>query len=191
VSSNRAGSGLRLVVLDRDGVINHESAAFIKTVDEWRPLPGSLAAIAALTRAGFTVVVASNQSGVGRGLISPAALQEIHAQMRKAVEQAGGELAGIFFCPHRPEDHCDCRKPKPGLLLQIEAQFGCSLKDCPVIGDSARDLQAAAAIGARAILVRTGNGIETEAKFGGSSGVEVFDDLAAVARALINHGGSA
>lgn len=182
---------MRLVVLDRDGVINRESPAFIKTADEWLPLAGSLEAIAALGRAGFTVVVASNQSGVGRGLISPAALQEIHARMLKAVEQAGGTLAGIFFCPHRPEDNCDCRKPKPGLLRQIEAQFGCSLNGRPVIGDSARDLQAAMAIGARAILVRTGNGIETEAKLGSSSGVEVFDDLAAVARALINHEGSA
>lgn len=177
---------MRLVVLDRDGVINRESAAFIKTADEWLPLPGSLEAIAALTRAGFTVVVASNQSGVGRGLISPGALQEIHARMRKAVEQAGGKLAGIFFCPHLPEDNCDCRKPKPGLLLQIEAQFGCSLKGRPVIGDSARDLEAAQATGARAILVRTGNGVAAEAGLGGDHPLEVFDDLAAAASALIS-----
>lgn len=176
---------MRLVVLDRDGVINRESAAFIKTADEWLPLPGSLEAIAALTKTGFTVVVASNQSGVGRGLISPAALQEIHARMLKAVEQAGGKLAGIFFCPHRPEDQCDCRKPKAGLLRQIEAQFACSLKGRPVIGDSARDLEAAQTAGARAILVRTGNGVATEAGLGSEHRPEVFDDLAAAARALI------
>ncbi|MBM4221381.1 MAG: D-glycero-beta-D-manno-heptose 1,7-bisphosphate 7-phosphatase, partial [Gammaproteobacteria bacterium] len=150
-SSHPAESGARLVVLDRDGVINRESAAFIKSADEWLPLPGSLEAIAALHQAGFTVVVASNQSGVGRGLISPAALQEIHARMLAAVEQAGGKLAGIFFCPHLPGDNCSCRKPKPGLLLQIEAQFGCSLRGRPVIGDSARDLEAAQAVGARAM----------------------------------------
>lgn len=185
-SSHPAESGARLVVLDRDGVINRESAAFIKSADEWLPLPGSLEAIAALHQAGFTVVVASNQSGVGRGLISPAALQEIHARMLAAVEQAGGKLAGIFFCPHLPGDNCSCRKPKPGLLLQIEAQFGCSLRGRPVIGDSARDLEAAQAVGARAMLVRTGNGVATESGPGGAQGAEIFDDLAAAARALIS-----
>ena len=187
-SNHRPESGAGLVVLDRDGVINRESVEFIKSADEWLPLPGSLEAIAALGRAGFTVVVATNQSGVGRGLISSSALEEIHCRMVQGVEQAGGKLAGIFFCPHRPEDDCSCRKPKPGLLRQIEMQFRCSLKGRPVIGDSARDLQAAEAIGARAILVRTGNGIETERKIGGGSKVEVFDDLAAAASALIRHG---
>lgn len=191
MSSQRPESAARLVVLDRDGVINRESAEFIKTADEWLPLPGSLEAIAALSRAGFTVVVATNQSGVGRGLISQTALEQIHHRMVQGIEQAGGQLAGIFFCPHRPEDHCSCRKPKPGLLQQIEAQFGCSLKGRPVIGDSARDLQAAEAIGARAMLVRTGNGIETERNIRSDSGVEVFDDLAAVARSLLKDGVSA
>lgn len=185
-SNRRPESGAGLVVLDRDGVINRESVEFIKSADEWLPLPGSLEAIAALSRAGFTVVVATNQSGVGRGLISSSALEEIHGRMVQGVERAGGKLAGIFFCPHRPEDDCSCRKPKPGLLRQIEARFGCSLKGRPVIGDSARDLQAAEAIGARAILVRTGNGIETERKIG--SDVEIFDDLAAAASSLIRYG---
>ena len=176
-----------LVVLDRDGVINRESAAFIKTADEWLPLPGSIEAIAALTRTGFDVVVATNQSGVGRGLITGSALEEINSRMQQAIERAGGKLGGIFICPHHPDDNCDCRKPKPGLLHQIEAQFGCSLGGRPVIGDSARDLEAAQAVGARAILVRTGNGLETERRMRDSS-VEVFDDLAAAAHALINSG---
>lgn len=186
-NSTRPATGNGLVVLDRDGVINRESAAFIKTADEWLPLPGSLEAIAALTRAGFVVVVATNQSGVGRGLITETALREINSLMHQATEQAGGKLGGIFICPHHPGDNCSCRKPRPGLLYQIEAQFGCSLKGRPVIGDSARDLEAAQAVGARAILVRTGNGIETERGMRDSS-VEVFDDLAAAAQALINSG---
>jgi D-glycero-D-manno-heptose 1,7-bisphosphate phosphatase len=191
VSSNqRSESGAGLVVLDRDGVINRESAEFIKSADEWLPLPGSLEAIAALSRAGFTIVVATNQSGVGRGLISATALDEIHNHMVHGVEQAGGKLAGIFFCPHRPEENCSCRKPKPGLLQQIEARFGCSLMGRPVIGDSERDLQAAEAMAARAILVRTGNGIETERKIGSGRKVEIFDDLASAASALIGYGAS-
>ena len=184
-SSIRPATGTGLVVLDRDGVINRESAEFIKCADEWLPLPGSLEAIAALTRAGFTVVVATNQSGVGRGLITAAALREINQRMQQGVLDAGGKLAGIFICPHRPEDDCSCRKPKPGLLRQIEAQFDCRLEGRPVIGDSARDLEAAQAVGARAILVRTGNGSETERSMQSDSGVEVYDDLAAAADSLI------
>lgn len=184
-SSARPEPGAGLVVLDRDGVINRDSAEFIKTADEWVPLSGSLEAIAALTRAGFTVVVATNQSGVGRGLISAAALREINNAMQKGIDRAGGQLAGIFICPHRPEDNCSCRKPRPGLLHQIEAQFGCSLKGRPVIGDSARDIEAAQAVGARPILVRTGNGSETERGFRGNSSVEIYDDLAAAAISLI------
>lgn len=172
-----------LVVLDRDGVINRESAAFIRSPAEWIPLPGSLAAIAALTRAGFRVVVATNQSGVARGLFTPATLDEIHARMNAAVEAAGGRLDGIFFCPHGPDEGCDCRKPLPGLLRQIEARFGQSLAGRPVIGDSRRDLEAGAAVGARLILVRTGNGRRTEAGWTGP--LEVYDDLAAAATALV------
>lgn len=174
-----------LVVVDRDGVINRESADFIRSPAEWSPLPGSLQAIADLTRAGFAVVVATNQSGVGRGLFSAETLADIHRKMTAAVEASGGRLAGIFVCPHAPGDGCDCRKPLPGLLRQIEAAFGVSLAGAPVVGDSERDIRAAQAVEARPILVRTGNGRATEALLAPGDGVEVFDDLAAAARSLI------
>jgi D-glycero-D-manno-heptose 1,7-bisphosphate phosphatase len=175
----------RLVVLDRDGVINRESPDFIRTPDEWVPLPGSIEAIADLTRAGFAVVVASNQSGVGRGLFTADTLAAIHARMAHTIEAAGGRLAGIFVCPHRPEDACECRKPRPGLLQQIEADFGLTLRGQPAIGDSRRDLEAAWQVGARAILVRTGNGAQTEQGLEAGVVVEVFPDLAAAAALLI------
>lgn len=177
--------GARLVVLDRDGVINRESPDFIRSPAEWQPLPGALEAIARLHRAGFRVIIATNQSGVGRGLFSDATLQAIHQRMTATIEAAGGKLAGIFVCPHGPGDGCDCRKPRPGLMRQIEAAFGTSLAGAPVIGDSERDLRAAEAVGARAILVRTGNGRETEARLAGTVPCEVFDDLAAVADELL------
>jgi D-glycero-D-manno-heptose 1,7-bisphosphate phosphatase len=177
-----------LVVIDRDGVINVESASYIRSPAEWIPLPGALGAIAALTRAGFAVVVATNQSGVGRGYFSATVLDEIHATMVAAVEAAGGRLAGIFVCPHAPDAGCDCRKPKAGLMRQIEQAFGRSLRGVPVVGDSERDLVAALAVGARAILVRTGNGRRTEGSLSLSGTVEVYDDLAAVAQALIGGG---
>ena len=176
---------IRLVVLDRDGVINRESPDFIRRPEEWIPLPGSIGAIADLTRAGFTVVVASNQSGVGRGLFSAATLAAIHDRMNRTVEAAGGRLDGIYFCPHRPEDACECRKPLPGLLRQIEARYGITLRGTPAIGDSSRDLEAAWRVGARAILVRTGNGPETERRLEAGAAVEVFPDLAAVAAVLV------
>lgn len=175
----------RLVVLDRDGVINRESPDFIRAPDEWVPLPGSVQAIADLTRAGFAVVVASNQSGVGRGLFTPDTLAAIHARMTRTLEAAGGRLAGIFVCPHRPEDACECRKPRPGLMQQIEAHFGATLRGQPAIGDSYRDLEAAWRVGARAMLVRTGNGVETERRLGAGTAVEVFTDLATAAALLI------
>jgi len=175
----------RLVVLDRDGVINRESRDFIRTPAEWLPLPGSIRAIADLTAAGFAVVVATNQSGVGRGLFTAATLAAIHARMTSTIEAAGGRLAGIFFCPHRPEDNCDCRKPRPGLMTQVEERFGTSLRGQPVIGDSYRDLEAAWSVGARAMLVRTGNGAATEGRLATNAPVEVFPDLAAATELLI------
>lgn len=175
----------RLIVLDRDGVINRESSEFIRRPAEWLPLPGSIEAIAELTAAGFTVVVATNQSGVGRGLFTAETLTAIHARMMGSIEAGGGSLAGIFFCPHRPEDNCECRKPRPGLMRQIEAHFGTSLRNVPVIGDSYRDLEAAWSVDARAILVRTGNGVATEGRLTAEASVEVYPDLAAVATALI------
>jgi D-glycero-D-manno-heptose 1,7-bisphosphate phosphatase len=174
----------RLVVLDRDGVINEDSGEFIKSVAEWRPIPGSLDAIAALTRAGYNVAVVTNQSGVGRGLFSEETLGLIHAQMSAAVSDAGGQLAGVYYCPHHPDANCDCRKPKTALLRRLEHDLGVSLEGVPFIGDRVSDIGAADAVGARAILVRTGTGAATARALGGRN-IEVFDDLAAAARAIL------
>jgi D-glycero-D-manno-heptose 1,7-bisphosphate phosphatase len=173
----------RFVILDRDGVINHDSVTYIKTPEEWRPLKGSLKAIAALTDAGFLVAVITNQSGVGRGLLSEAMLQRIHAKMRSAVEAVGGHIAGIYYCPHRPDEGCDCRKPATGLLDRLEAELRFPLSGTPLIGDKDSDLELARRVGARPILVRTGYGDETLAKLGES--VEVYENLAGVSKALL------
>ena len=184
MSAESLGKGL--VILDRDGVINHDSEAFIKNEDEWRPIPGSLDAIAALTAAGFTLAVASNQSGIARGLFGQDALDAMHAKMLGLVHETGGHISRIVICPHGPDDGCDCRKPKPGMLLQLARHFDTSLDGVPVIGDALRDLQAAAAVGARPILVRTGKGRKTEAELPTQfADAPVYDDLAAAARALI------
>lgn len=174
---------VRLVVLDRDGTINRDSAAYIKNAAEWMPLPGSLEAIARLNRAGFTVAVASNQSGLARGLFDAAALERIHEKMQAAVRAAGGEIDRIVYCPHHPDAGCDCRKPAPGLLHRLAEHYGVALADVPVVGDSRRDLEAARAVGARPILVRTGNGQRTEAA-GEAGDAEIYDDLCAAAEAL-------
>ena len=176
-----------LVILDRDGVINRDSREFVKSVDEWIPLPGSISAIADLCRAGYTVTVASNQSGLARGLLDRNALRAMHRKLRRLVSAKGGRIDRIVVCPHGPDDGCDCRKPKPGLLRRIARYYGAELTRVPVIGDSLRDLQAARAAGARAILVRTGSGLETEASLDGKlAATEVYDDLAAAATALLN-----
>lgn len=175
----------RLIVLDRDGVINHDSDAFIKSPAEWMPIEGSLEAIALLTRAGYTVGIATNQSGIGRGLMDRQALHAINRKMRRAVAAAGGNIGRIAYCPHRPGEGCDCRKPAPGLLLRLARHFGLSLDGVPVVGDSERDLEAARAAGARPILVRTGNGETTESALQArGESVETFDDLLAAARSL-------
>jgi D-glycero-D-manno-heptose 1,7-bisphosphate phosphatase len=174
----------RLVVLDRDGVINEDSGEFIKSVAEWRPIPGSLEGIAALSRSGFRIAVVTNQSGVGRSLFSEETLGAIHARMIAAVRDAGGELAGVYYCPHHPDAGCDCRKPKTGLLRRLERDLGVSLEGVPFVGDRLSDVGAADAVGARAILVRTGTGAATVRALGARH-IEVFDDLAAAARALI------
>jgi len=176
---------MHLVVLDRDGVINYDSDAYIKSPAEWRPIPGSLDAIARLHRAGFTVTVATNQSGVTRGLFTLAALDAIHRKMNNAIEVAGGKLETVFVCPHAPWDNCNCRKPKPGLLNQIAEQFHVNLHGVPVIGDSLRDIQAAENVGARPLLVRSGYGEKTFESLGHLQRVEVFKDLAAAADQLI------
>ncbi len=167
-----------LVILDRDGVINRDSSEFVKTADEWQPLPGSIDAIAKLSQAGFTVAVASNQSGLARGLFSRGALDAMHRKLRRLVAAAGGRIDRIVVCPHGPDDGCDCRKPAPGLYLRLARHYGVSLDRVPAIGDSLRDLQAAAAAGATPILVRTGNGRRIRAVSPGISGRAATDDCA-------------
>ncbi len=175
-----------LVVLDRDGVINRDSPAFVKSLDEWIPLPGSIRAIADLDRGGFTVAVASNQSGIARGLLDRKALRSMHRRLRRLVAKEGGRIDRIVVCPHGPDDGCDCRKPKPGLLRRLARHYGTSLDGVPVIGDSLRDLEAAAETGARPILVRSGNGRKTESALPSAlAATEVYDDLAAAAAALL------
>ena len=174
-----------LVILDRDGVINKDSAAFVKNVDEFQPLPGSIEAIAALGRAGYTVAVASNQSGLARGLFNRKALRAMHRKLRRLVAAAGGRIDRIVVCPHGPDDGCHCRKPRPGLLLRLARHYRTSLDSVPVIGDSMRDLEAAQAAGAVPILVRTGNGRQTERQLpAGLRDIPVYDDLAAAAKEL-------
>lgn len=174
-----------LVILDRDGVINRDSREFVKATDEWIPLPGSVEAIAKLSRAGYTVTVASNQSGLARGLFDRRALRAMHRKLRKLVAAKGGRIDRIVVCPHGPDDGCDCRKPRPGLLRRLARHYNADLAATPVIGDSLRDLEAAAEVGARPILVRTGNGRKTAASLTGKlAAIEVFDDLAAAAAVL-------
>lgn len=168
-----------LIILDRDGVINRDSKAFVKSPDEWQPLPGSIEAIARLSQAGYTLAVASNQSGLARGLFDRDALEAMHAKLHRLVGDAGGRIDRIVVCPHGPDDGCDCRKPKPGLLERLGEHYGQSLDGVIVVGDSLRDLQAAVAVNARPVLVRTGNGMETEKKLIGElEDTEVFDSLA-------------
>jgi D-glycero-D-manno-heptose 1,7-bisphosphate phosphatase len=171
-------------MIDRDGVINEDSVDFIKSVAEWRPIAGSLEAIADLHRAGWAVTVVTNQSGVGRGLYTEAALREIHDHMRERVRAAGGELAGIYYCPHLPDAGCECRKPRPGMFRALERELNVSVAGAPYVGDRMSDVEAAEAVGARPMIVRTGTGAATEALLGARS-VPVFDDLAAAARSLL------
>jgi D-glycero-D-manno-heptose 1,7-bisphosphate phosphatase len=176
----------RLVILDRDGVINHDSREFVKSADEWLPLDGSIEAIATLSRAGFVVAVASNQSGLARGLFDTSSLAAMHKKLHDLVAVAGGRVDHIAICPHGPDDGCDCRKPRPGLLHQIGERFDTSLAGAPVVGDSLRDIQAAASVDARPILVRTGNGKRTEDMLPPElSSIEVYDDLGAAVTALL------
>jgi D-glycero-D-manno-heptose 1,7-bisphosphate phosphatase len=175
---------VKLIILDRDGVINHDSDAYIKAPDEWRPIAGSLEAIARLTKAGYRVVVASNQSGVARGLFDLATLASIHAKMHQAVAAAGGRIDAVFFCPHAADDRCNCRKPKPGMIEEILRRFDADARKVAVVGDSLRDLEAAAAVGCRPVLVLTGKGTGTMRKGGLPPETLVRVDLAAVAAEL-------
>jgi len=176
---------MKLIILDRDGVINFDSDHFIKSPAEWKPIPGSLEAIARLTQAGYRVVVASNQSGIDRGLFDMDTLNAIHEKMHRAVRTAGGRIDAIFYCPHSADSKCDCRKPKPGMFERIAGCFNVDLTHSFAIGDSLRDLQAAAAAGARPVLVLSGKGKNTQKDGGMPEGTLVFEDLAAVVEHLL------
>jgi len=167
----------KLVILDRDGVINADSDQFIKSPDEWHALPGSLEAIARLNQAGYRVVVASNQSGIGRGLFDMNALNAMHIKMHRALAAVGGRIDAVFFCPHTSSDQCDCRKPKPGLLQTIAQRFDIAPAETPVVGDSKRDLEAAVTLGMQAHLVLTGKGKKTQAAGGLPENTRVHADL--------------
>ncbi len=175
---------MKLVILDRDGTINQDSDQYIKSPAEWRPIPGSLEAIARLTQGGWRIAVATNQSGIARGLFDMSTLNAIHTEMHRAVGQAGGRIDAIFFCPHASDSNCECRKPRPGLLLEIASRFGVKLKGVPMIGDSLRDVAAAAAAGAQPWLVLTGNGRKARDAGGLPPGTEIAADLAAIAARL-------
>ena len=176
---------MKLVILDRDGVINHDSASYIKSPEEWKPIAGSLEAIALLNQAGYRVLVATNQSGIGRGLFDMATLNAIHDKMHRALSLVGGRVDGIFYCPHAQDAGCACRKPRPGLLDEIAKRFGVSLDGVPFVGDSLRDLQAGAAVGAQPVLVLTGKGKKTRKDGDLPEGTVVHADLAEAVRSLL------
>jgi len=178
---------VKLAILDRDGVINFDSDHYIKSPAEWRPIPGSIEAIARLNQHGFRVVVATNQSGIGRGLFDMATLNAINDKMMELVFRQGGRIDALFFCPHTAAEQCGCRKPKAGMLEEIAARFHTDLKGVPVVGDSLKDLQVAAAVGAQPVLVLTGKGAKTQADGGVPAGTIVFADLAEASRHLIAH----
>jgi D-glycero-D-manno-heptose 1,7-bisphosphate phosphatase len=178
---------MKLVILDRDGVINYDSDEFIKSPAEWIPIPGSLEAIARLNQAGYRVVVATNQSGVARGLFDIVTLNAIHQKLHASAQQVGAEVDAIFFCPHAAEDNCDCRKPKPGMLHAIAKRFNLSLKGVPSVGDSLRDLQAGYSLGCVPYLVLTGKGEHTREKGGLPPGALVYPNLSGVVDALLKN----
>ncbi len=175
----------KLVILDRDGVINFDSAQFIKNPGEWKPIPGSLDAIARLNQNGYRVVVATNQSGVGRGLFDMDTLNAIHDKMHKALFAVGGRLDAIFYCPHPADSDCDCRKPKSGMFKRIAETLNADLRGVVAVGDSLRDLQAGAAVGCQPMLVLTGKGEKTRADGNLPEGTQVFADLSACVDVLL------
>jgi D-glycero-D-manno-heptose 1,7-bisphosphate phosphatase len=175
---------MKLVILDRDGTINHDSDDYIKSPAEWRPIKGSLEAIARLTQAGYRVVVATNQSGIARGLFDTKTLFAIHDLLQRSAGQVGGRIDAFFFCPHAADARCECRKPQPGMLLEVARRFNVSLEDTFMVGDARRDLEAAVAAGAKPVLVLTGKGRKTRDAGDLPRGTEVFADLAAFAERL-------
>ena len=176
----------KLIILDRDGVINVDSAQFIKTPAEWKPIPGSIEAIARLNQAGYRVVVATNQSGIGRGLFDMGTLCAINDKMVEMVFRQGGRIDAVFFCPHTADDKCHCRKPETGMFEDIASRFKVGLEGVPTIGDSLRDLQAGVKVGCRPILVLTGKGQKTHDAGGLPEGTRVFADLAEAVRQLVS-----
>lgn len=175
----------KLIILDRDGVINFDSAQFIKSPEEWKPIPGSLQAIARLNQNGYRVVVATNQSGIGRGLFDMDTLNRIHKKMHKAAFEVGGRIDAIFYCPHAADSDCPCRKPKPGMFKRIAETLNVDLNGVPTVGDSLRDLQAGAAVGCHPMLVLTGKGEKTRDEGNLPDGTRIFPDLAAAVDALL------
>jgi D-glycero-D-manno-heptose 1,7-bisphosphate phosphatase len=178
---------MNVIVLDRDGVINHDSDAYIKSVDEWVPIEGSLEAISRLNHGGYTVVVASNQSGIARGYFDIETLSAMHRKMDNLLAKVGGRVDAVFYCPHGPDDGCSCRKPKPGMLLEIGQRFNVPLSKVVFIGDSIADIKAASSANAKSMLVRTGKGkkaekiLQAECK----ANIPVFDDLASAVNAIL------
>jgi len=182
-----------LLILDRDGVINQDSANYIRGLDNWVPIAGSLAAIASLSRAGYSIAIATNQSGLSRGYFTLDDLEAIHARLCCEVEEQGGRIAGVFYCPHLPEENCSCRKPATGLLEAIETELGQSARGAIFIGDSLKDLQAALAFGCKPVLVRTGKGAETEQALQAADcdlpdpgAIPVYDNLASAAKTILD-----
>src|SRR3954463_11215879 len=178
---------MKLIVLDRDGVINFDSEHYIKSPAEWRPIPGSGEAIARLNQHGYRVAVATNQAGIGRGLFDMATFNAINDKMMELVFRQGGRIDALFFCPHTAVEACGCRKPRTGMLEEIAARFHTDLKGVPSVGDSLKDLQAADAVGAQPILVLTGKGAKTREDGGMPRRTLVFETLADAARHLIAH----
>jgi D-glycero-D-manno-heptose 1,7-bisphosphate phosphatase len=176
---------MKLIILDRDGVINEDSDDYIKSPEEWVPIPGSLEAIARLNLAGYQVVVLTNQSGIGRGLFDMHALNAIHQKMYQHLNIVGGNIDAIFFCPHTPDDQCNCRKPAAGLFQQLEKRLNIKLQGIPAVGDSLRDIQSARTAGASPVLVRTGKGERTLADGEDLQGVPVYANLAEYVNQLL------
>ena len=178
---------MKLVVLDRDGVINFDSDQYIKSPSEWRPIPGSIEAIARLNQNGYRVAVATNQAGIGRGLFDMATLNAMNDKMMELVFRQGGRIDALFFCPHTALEGCNCRKPRTGMLEEIAARFHTDLKGVPCVGDSLKDLQAAEAVGAQPILVLTGKGTLTQKDGGMPKKTLTFENLAEASRHLVAH----
>lgn len=178
---------MKLIILDRDGVINEDSDAFIKSTEEFIPIKGSLEAIARLNQSGYSVAIATNQSGIARGYFDLNTLNSIHEKLLRLLAPFGGHIDAIFFCPHGPDDHCNCRKPKDGLFTEIKNRFDIELYDVFAVGDSLRDLQAAQTAGANPVLVKTGKGERTLASDYDLEDIPVFDNLASFVDELLMH----